>query len=95
MRVRQFGLTSWVIWVDMRLVRLGGKRLVSADATDGPSLEVGMLPHDGRRSRQCVGQGLGANQNERRALQDSLSDVRVGGESTVATMYGAGDHFAL
>lgn len=44
MRVRQLRLTSSVIWVDVRLLRLGGKWLASADTTDGPSLGLGRLP---------------------------------------------------
>ncbi len=49
MRVRQLRLTSSVLWVDVRLLRLGGKWLASADTTDGPSLGLGRLPGEAVR----------------------------------------------
>jgi len=49
MRVRQLRLTSSVLWVDVRLLRLGGKWLASADTTDGPSLGLGRLPEEAVR----------------------------------------------
>lgn len=49
MRVRQLRLTSSVLWVDVRLLRLGGKWLAPTDTTDGPSLGLGRLPEEAVR----------------------------------------------
>lgn len=46
MRVRQLRPTSSLFWVDVRLVRLDGKWLASADTAVGPSLGLGRLPHE-------------------------------------------------
>jgi len=49
MRARHFRLTSSVFWVDVRLLRLGGNWLASADTKDGPSLGLGRLPEEAVR----------------------------------------------
>ena len=44
--MRQLRLVSSLFWVDVRLVRMGGRWLASADTTRGPSLGLGSLPEE-------------------------------------------------
>lgn len=44
MSVRQLRLTCPAFAVDVRLLRLDGKWLASADTVDGPSLGTGRMP---------------------------------------------------
>ena len=44
--MRRLRLTSSRFWVDVRLTRLEGRWLASADTADGPTLGLGRLPEE-------------------------------------------------